>query len=95
MWEEAVLKFTHIPISKYVESEKIPNVNIESTKGPGKTIKLKEYKEIPLTEERMIEMSNLPQKLKDNSNISDEKEELDLEFLELMGISVPHGNNNE
>jgi hypothetical protein len=87
-WDEAVNKFSDITISKFVEPEKeVPVQKVE-------------IKKESLTEEKMEELANLAQKLKNDPNrsspnLSEEVEELDTDFLELMGLPIPDGTVNE
>jgi len=77
-------EYSGIVIAKLDESEKIV--------AAPKTEYKKEEKLLdkPLTEEEMVEMANMPQKLKAGPNVNLAEDEIDTEFLEFMGIPTPN-----
>lgn len=80
--------YSGIKIAKLDESEKIVAVE----KPIRNTIVKEEKIELPPTEEEMAAMANLADKLREGSNLNSPDDELDVDFLELMGVKCKDTN---
>ena len=81
-------KYSGVEIATLDESEKIVTVE----KPIRSTIVKEEKTELPPTEEEMAAMANLADKLREGSNLNSPDDELDVDFLELMGVKCKDTN---